>query len=231
MARRRQGAADQQLHWPVSQTEHAVAPAGKVQALRRATLCVGLAAAGSAAAALAPLIAAGLIVLWVLVATTFSRVDQARARRVARYGERRGEPAITALSAPWHAIKSIPAAIVGCSLALASGGATAFALAGFTDVSWRWPSLALGGLVAVVVAACGPFARRPREIVRRWTLEISRRRTGWVQVGAALGCAAATSVAVLAYGTIWAPIDHPPRRADLPLVDKTVWFPVVDGQG
>jgi hypothetical protein len=224
-------AADQTQPWPMSQTELVVPPAGRIPGLRRATLCIGLAAAGSAAAALAPLITAGLIVLWVLVATTSSRLDQAGAKRAARYGARRSDPAITVLSAPWHVIKSMPTATLGCSLALASGGATAFAVAGLTDVSWRWPSLALGGCVAVVVASCGPFARRPREIVRRWTLEISRRPTGWVQVGAVVGCAAVLGVAVAAYGTVWAPIDHPPHRVDLPLVDKTVWFPTVDGQG
>ncbi|NCT92539.1 serine/threonine protein kinase [Cellulomonas sp. APG4] len=189
-----------------------------------------LLAAGAARPGVALVVAA---VLAVLVRAVGLAVDQVHGRR-ARRGPGRGDVAGSVALAPWHLLRGLlgvlPAALVGASLVVMTGGVGWWLLdTGRLHVVGPAPGeapgeladnapwvtaalLAVAVLIGLLVLWFGPMSRRTRAGAR-WTLAALAPPTA-VAVGLVLVCLVATGALValvlLGHGTVWWPLPGPP---------------------
>jgi len=140
-------------------------------------------------------VALGLMVL----ARTVERASSVLARRRYEYGPRRSDPAVMALSAPWHLARSI---LIGAFAALLPGllGVAALFCTGLvvtrpddTSAPWSLPAVAVGSLVALLTSWWGPgggaLRRGTRTVVRTLAPPSEQVVVVLVLVLVAAGCA------------------------------------------
>jgi predicted Ser/Thr protein kinase len=183
-------------------------PAGRSTPGVRALLTVGLLAVVAAGLALAPYVAAAVVLVLAWLVRTASWSLDAIADRRALKGERRSDTLVQVLSAPWHLVASLPGTLVLMLATLATGALLTTALWALGTPETR--ALFVGGSAAALVLWWGPGSRRVRRPVRRVLAHATAPDpSGWTWVAVA-GAALVALLLALASGTLWWPDDAAP---------------------
>lgn len=177
--------------------------------LRRGVLVLAAAGAGGAATSALPWpsLVALLLLVWLLrsLSLAASATDDLR-----RWRGRRWYDAPRALvTAPWHALRAVPGALL--LLAWAAGAALAAGLVCYALALGLVESLAVCGSLLWLAAWLGPGAARFRRPARRVLDPLSRSPVAWVvAVGVVLVVAGVAGYAALSGGPDWFPSDRHP---------------------
>ena len=174
-------------------------PAVPARPSRRTGTVLALLAALVGAAVAWPVATAGVALGLMVLARTVERASSVLARRRYEYGPRRSDPAVMALSAPWHLARSI---LIGAFAALLPGllGVAALFCTGLvvtrpdgTPAPWSLPAVAVGSLVALLSSWWGPgggaLRRGTRTVVRTLAPPSEQVVVVLVLVLVAAGCA------------------------------------------
>lgn len=193
-----------------------VTPVSGVEKLRRGTLVLaGLGVVG-AGVALAPYIAIVTLslLIWILRSGSMA-ASSAGARRQVR-GAKWYDGVQVLLAAPWHAVKSIPGALLLVLWSLGLG--VAAALLCFAGGAAMQLSLGIIGVVLGGAMWWGPGSRRLRGPVQRLSHPISARPLAWFfAVIATAAVASGLGAAASAQGPNWSPAsDRPFADVSLP---------------
>lgn len=193
-----------------------VAPVSGIEKLRRGILVLAGIAVVGAGVALAPYLAivALSLLIWILRSGSMA-ASSAGARRQVR-GAKWYDGVQVLLAAPWHAVKSIPGALLLVLWSLGLG--LAAALLCFAAGAAIPTSLAVIGAVLGASMWWGPGSRRLRGPVHRLAHPISARPLVWFfAVIATAAVAAGLGAAASAQGPNWAPAsDRPFADVSLP---------------
>ena len=184
-------------------------PVGRLENLRRGALLLAGFGVIGAGVALAPYVALLLVALLVWLLRSGSMAASSAGLRRRTRGIKWYDGAQVLLAAPWHAVASIPGALllVGWSLGLA----LAAALLCFAVAAAMLTSLGIIGVVLAAALWWGPGSRRLRGPVQRISYPVSARPLMWffamlMTLAAATGLAAAAT----AQGPDWRPADDRP---------------------
>jgi predicted Ser/Thr protein kinase len=174
----------------------------------RALLTVGLLGLVAAGLALAPYVAAAVVLLLAWLVRTASWSMDAVADRRALKGQRRSDGLVLALSAPWHLVASLPGTVVLLLAMLVTGALLTTVLWALGTPETR--ALFAGGAVAALVLWWGPGSRRVRRPTRRALAQATTPDpSGWTWV-AVVGAALVVLLLALASGTVWWPEEQAP---------------------
>ncbi|WP_270886816.1 serine/threonine-protein kinase [Pedococcus sp. 5OH_020] len=138
-----------------------------------------------AAAATFPVVAAVLAVAWSWVARTADRSVTSLVLRRHEHGRRRSDVPLAVVASPWHVLVGALATVVSALLPLVVGVCAVFstalatmAVTGGSPHPNTAPALAVGGIVAALVAWWGPGGSGLRRGTRSVVRGVSRGRTG-----------------------------------------------------
>ena len=193
-----------------------VTPVGGFEKLRRGVLVLAGIAVVGAGVALAPYIAIAVfgLIVWILRSGSLA-ASSAGARRQVR-GTKWYDGVQVLLAAPWHAVRSIPGALLLVSWSIGLG--LAAALLCFAVGAAMLTSLGVIGVVLGAAMWWGPGSRRLRGPVHRLSHPISARPAVWLlAVVATLAVATGLAAAATAQGPDWSPAnDRPFAGVSLP---------------
>ncbi|EON23153.1 MULTISPECIES: serine/threonine-protein kinase [Nocardioides] len=184
-------------------------PVGGFEKLRRGILVLAGIGVVGAAVALAPYVAIAVLTLlvWILRSGSMA-ASSAGARRQLR-GAKWYDGVQVLLAAPWHAVASIPGALLLVLWSIGLG--LAAALLCFAVGASMLVSLAIIGVVLGGAMWWGPGSRRLRGPVHRLSHPISARPLLWFFAAVAtLAVASGLAATALAQGTDWAPAAERP---------------------
>ena len=186
-----------------------VTPVGGFEKLRRGVLVLAGIAVVGAGVALAPyaaLLSLSLLI-WILRSGSMA-ASSAGLRRQVR-GAKWYDGVQVLLAAPWHAVKSIPGALLLVTWSVGLG--LAAALLCFAVGASMLTSLAIIGVVLGAAMWWGPGSRRLRSPVQRLSHPVSARPLWWFfATVATLAVATGLGAAASAQGPDWSPADDRP---------------------
>jgi predicted Ser/Thr protein kinase len=175
----------------------------------RLLLMVGLLCLVALGTTLAPYVTAvvALAMAW-LVRTASWSLDAVADRRALK-GQRRSDPLMQTLAAPWHLVVSAPGTMVLLLAACGSAAVLALVLGAFGMQEAH--ALFAGGVLGAVTLWWGPGSRRLRRPVRRAVWHVTRSdRSGAAWTGLVFGAVVVLLVALGSSGVQWFPDDGPP---------------------
>ena len=183
---------------------------------RTGTLAVGLLALAGTAA-VAPVGAAIIGALGVVLARTVDRSSDALLRRRYERGSRRADHVVAAVSSPWHlvvgALTSIPMLVLPLLVGLSAMFIAGFGLQQSDPAPGESLALAIGGAAAVVTAWWGPGGSSLRRGTRSVVRAVSPGQAGPQVLVALLLIVVVASVLVVttsSSGPDWSPLSGPP---------------------
>jgi serine/threonine protein kinase len=193
-----------------------VTPVGGFEKLRRGVLVLAGIAVVGAGVALAPYVAIAslTLVIWILRSGSLA-ASSAGARRQVR-GAKWYDGVQVLLGAPWHAVRSIPGALLLVMWSMGLG--LAAALLCFAVHATMLTSLGIIGGVLGAAMWWGPGSRRLRGPVQRLSHPVSARPLVWFFAAlATMAVAAGLAAAASAQGPDWTPAtDRPFADVSLP---------------
>jgi len=194
---------------PLSHPQQAEASPGRSHRGLRLMLMIGLLCLVALGTTLAPYVTAAVVLLaaW-LVRTTSWSMDAIADRRALK-GQRRSDPVVQTLTAPWYLVVSLPGTVVLLLAACGTAAVLALVLGAFGLPESR--ALFAAGVAGALVLWWGPGSRRLRRPVRRAVWRGTRSDTsGAAWTGLVFGGVVVLLVALGSVGVQWFPDDSAP---------------------